>query len=329
MNCADTVASSIPMKPPRLSCPGIASRPGRGGIVLTRRWLRSKHYLMLVAVAAGWMWLGSHWAQQSQRDGLLIFLSIIWLSWTYNLLAMFVNETKITATHERVDVTHGPLPSPLGIRRSAESREIQHLSIVRIGSRFAIQARLIGGDARTLVSPLMTAEQASFVAAQLRHQLGQGQPKDEPRDLDEGGRIAHGLLAVLIPVIIGGSLLLFSRIASSKVDGQLDSSGGLGKFSFVPDACTSGQHAGFGGVTLISQQSATVIRVVNDPVKGQLLVVVRPGEKNHVIDGHECSTFHLKAERTSTSVNEIWLVDGSLEVSCPDLTGRATFEGCR
>jgi hypothetical protein len=98
---------------------------------------------------------------------------------------------------------------------------------------------------------------------------------------------------------------------------------------FEPDDCSSGQREGFGGVVLTaSAQPGRLVRVVRDPVRGNLVVVVSQGQPNHVLSDRECTRFEVNAERTSTNINDVWVVDGSLTIECSELTGSATFEGC-
>jgi hypothetical protein len=133
----------------------------------------------------------------------------------------------------------------------------------------------------------------------------------------------------LIPALIAGILLLFFLVASTDVSGRLRANGALGSWSFEPDDCTSGQREGFGGVVLTAAaHPERVIRVVRDPVRGSLVVVASQGQPNLVLAADSCPRFEVNVERTNTSINEIWAVDGSLTIECRDLVGSAVFEGC-
>jgi hypothetical protein len=182
-----------------------------------------------------------------------------------------------------------------------------------------------------LVAPLVSAQQAGFVVAQISHALGQKAERMSGPDNDSTPSASAPLkfLGLVIPLAIVGALMVFFQLTTAEVSGTLKSSGALGSWSLTPSECTSGQHEGFAGVSLSSEQSPTVIRIVSDPMRGDVLVVVRPGTKNVVLDGTSCSRFQLRSHRTDTNVNEIWLVDGSLEVNCPELSGAVTFSGCQ
>ena len=118
-------------------------------------------------------------------------------------------------------------------------------------------------------------------------------------------------------------------ISNTKVTGQLKATGDLGSWAFEPDDCTSGQREGFGGVVLTSsKQPERVLRVVKDPVRGSLVVVASPGRANHVLSGDSCPRFEVSANRTSTNINDVWVVDGSVTLDCKELSGSVTFEGC-
>ena len=78
-------------------------------------------------------------------------------------------------------------------------------------------------------------------------------------------------------------------ISSTEVSGRLQAAGALGNFPFEPDDCDSGQLEGFGGVTLKSSKApGRLVRVVRDPVRGNLVVVASPGAPNHVISIETC-----------------------------------------
>jgi hypothetical protein len=70
------------------------------------------------------------------------------------------------------------------------------------------------------------------------------------------------------------------------------------------------------------------VRVVRDPVHGSLLVIVSAGRPNVVIAQDSCSRFQVNVNRTNTSINDIWAVDGNLSVECEQLSGSVVFEGC-
>ena len=143
------------------------------------------------------------------------------------------------------------------------------------------------------------------------------------------GAKSGAALALAVPALVIGALTLFFFAAKTEVSGRLESNGAAGSWVFTPDDCVSGQREGFGGVVLSSNEDrARVVRVVKDPVKGGLLVVAETSGKTHVFDPDACSSLDLLVERTNTSINDIWVVDGKASVRCEGLSGSVKFEGC-
>ncbi len=330
MTHADALAPTIPMKPPVPQAAGIECHRTNHGLVLTRRWLRAKHYILGALLACGWAWLGSQWARADDVPGWLVFATLFGVSVAYNVASMFINQTTITATERRIEVEHGPLPSPFAVRRALDRDDAVRLSVEARGALFAIVAFDANGRETTLVAPLATVHQARFVEYQLCHLWGLAASASDAEDqkLEKSGAAA-GLLALAIPAAIGGTLLFVSELTTAEVSGRLSGGSGKAALEFVPDACTSGQRDGFSGVTLTQAASTSVVRVVNDPVKGQLLVVARPGRDNQVLDGQGCQRFELGTKRTDTNVNEIWLVDGRVDIQCAELSGSVSFSSCQ
>lgn len=330
MTRADALASTIPMKPPVLRAPGIECQRTPGGLILTRRWLRTKHYVLGALVVLGWAWLGSQWSQADGAPGWLVLATLFGVSLAYNVATMFINQTKIHMTDRHVEVTHGPFPSPFAVRRELDKEGVARLSVEARGALFAIVAIAGDGQKSTVVAPLASVHQARFVEYQLSHAWGLVSVVSDREDekLDKSGAAA-GLLGLLIPVAIVGAFVFVSDLTSANVSGSLSGGKGAGALHFVPDGCTSGQRDGFSGVTLTQTGSPDVVRVVSDPIEGKLLVVARPGRKGQIIRGQGCRTFELEAARTDTNVNEIWLVDGRMKVDCPELSGSVSFGGCQ
>lgn len=329
MDYAETIAATIPMKPPTTECPGLVVKRDGSDIVVKRRWLRNKHYVMLAVVAMAWAFIGPEWGKDEPVSGWLVFGTLFCVAWTYNILAMFVNETTVTASSDRVDVSHGPLASPFGLPRSLTKDEIDHLYAARHGSLFAVHAKLVDGQRQHLVAPLVSSDQANFIVAVLHQTLGQRSTESRSTVSEKGASSGLGWFGLFIPLIVVGALVMFYDMAKSEVSGRLDASGKLGSFSFAPDDCTSGERDGFGGVSLTQKGSSTIVRVVNDPIKGKLIVVVRPGATNQVLDGSTCSAFELDAHRTDTNINDVWVVEGAMKVACSELSGSVEFAGCR
>jgi hypothetical protein len=168
MTPAEALAATIPMKPPAPRAPGLECRRHLGGMTLHRRWFRPKHYVFSLGVVAACAWLGGEWARVEAASAYLVFGALLCASLAYNVMSLFVNETNVVVTESRIDVTHGPLPSPFGIDRQVERHQVHHLSVVPYGTHFAIACELKSGATMTLVAPLISKEQAEFALYQLK-----------------------------------------------------------------------------------------------------------------------------------------------------------------
>jgi hypothetical protein len=306
-------------------------------LVIRRRWLRQKHWFMLFLFAAAALYVAYLWATIG-TNGWLIVGTLFVLSWNYNIAVMFVNSTLVSADSDAVTVTHGPMPSLFGRNRSLEKSNIDQLYAAKYGALYAVFAKLKGGHDVSLVAPLVTADQAVFIEQQLERALGlvdaaiAGELGSEGVSVDgkrPAGARSGAALSLLVPVFIASMLGLFFMMANTEVSGRLQASGALGSWVFEPDDCVSGQREGFGGVVLTASKAPErVVRVVKDPVRGQLIVVASSGKPNHVLSGESCSRLDASAERTSTNINDIWVVDGKATLECNGLSGSVTFEGC-
>lgn len=314
------------------------------GLVVRRPWLRSKHWFLLCILTAAGAYVAYLWTELEPSAWLVIGTLLV-STWLYNLAAMFLNTTVVTADPHGVRVSHGPLPSLFARAAAAQKSEIAQLYSAKQGGLFAVLAKLRSGRTVRLVAPLIAAEQALFIEQQLERVLGlvdvavEGElgadgsaPAGAALQLggEQRGSARSGLFAVLaVPVLIGGTLVLFGLMTSTDVSGKLQAKGELGTWAFEPDHCVSGQREGFGGVVLQSSSAAgRVVRVVQDPVRGSLVVVPVSGKPNHVLSAAGCARFSANVRRTSTNINDIWAVDGSLSLDCPELSGTVTFEGC-
>jgi len=308
-------------------------------LVIRRRWLRRKHWFLLCIIGAAGAYVAYLWTAL-EPNAWLILGTIFVLSWNYNLAAMFVNSTVITAAGDDVSVQHGPLPTPFARNASATKSQIEQLYSATFGAAFAVQAKLKSGEPLRLVAPLVAAEQAMFVEQSLERALGlvdfavEGELGSDAVAVVVDGKQPAGArsgvaLALAIPLLIAGTVGLFLLAASSEVSGRLQAAGGLGTWSFDPDECNSGQHEGFGGVILKSSKNPEqVVRVVRDPVRGNLVVVASPGKPNHVITVETCPQLVVNVRRGNTNINDIWTQDGNLALECNELSGKVTFEGC-
>lgn len=158
--------------------------------------------------------------------------------------------------------------------------------------------------------------------------LGDSVPPRPPKAYREQASGGGAGVGVLVAVLVIGSLAVFFLISSTSVEGKLQGSGELADWKLLPDECISGEREGFGGVVLTGNSRGHALRVVNDPVKGTLLVVVRPGHDNLVLDKGVCSRFDVRTVRSNTNINDVWAIDGHARFECPVLSGKLEFEGC-
>lgn len=309
-------------------------------ITIRRRWLRAKHWRFLIVCTVLSVILAQFWLSRGPGEeiaGWLIVATLFILMWDYNVATMFVNTTFIRADAAGVRVTHGPLPSPFGLGRKLERSQIKQLFSSTHGKLYAVRAQTGDKKPMNLVAPLVSREQALFVEQQLEKVLGLVDfpvPGELDRTVSVSAKPVAGAkqgatIALLVPLLVIGPLALFYMVSHTEVAGQLQADGKMGSWVFTPDECTSGQREGFGGVVLSSSQDAArVVRVVKDPVKGALLVVAEASGKTHLFEPDSCTRLDLVVQRTDTSINEIWAVNGRASVNCTGLSGNVTFEGC-
>jgi hypothetical protein len=304
-------------------------------LIIRRRWLRGKHWLLLALFGAAAAYVAYSWTSVGATPWLVIATLFV-VSLNYNVATMFLNTTVVTVDAAGVNVRHGPLPSPFARNATVDKSNIEQLYAAKHGNLFAVLAKLRSGEPLRVVAPLITAEQALFVEQRLEQSLGlvdvavEGELGDESF---QGGRPAGAAagtaLVFVIPAFVVGTIALFLWVSSTDVSGRLRASGSLGLWVFEPDDCTSGQREGFGGVVLTTAaHPERVVRVVRDPIRGNLVVVATDGQPNHVLDDQSCRRFETSVERTNTNINDIWAVDGSLTIECPNLVGSAVFAGC-
>ena len=79
-------------------------------LIIRRRWLRQKHWLFLCVIGAAGACVAYLWLS-FEPSVWLVLGTLLFLSWNYNLAAMFVNTTVISADADGVSVQHGPIPS--------------------------------------------------------------------------------------------------------------------------------------------------------------------------------------------------------------------------
>jgi hypothetical protein len=316
---------------------GYRQQEDRGSVLITRRWLRPKHYVMLVVfvLLAGVL---VHFWTKNGASGWLVLATAFVASWNYMLLGMFLNRTRIRADASEITVTHGPVPLPLGKSRRLSAGEVRQLFAMPSGGHFAVGAHVTDGTTVALISPLVTAEQALFVEQELEKVLGLV-------DYEVAGELASAVpvaggktgsragiaTAALGPVIAAIAVGTFLLVARTEVSGTLTTRGSLGERTYTPDDCTSGQRSGFSGVELTSKaDDERVVRLARDPTRGNLLIVEARGASRPeaVIDSKACKQFEIRVDRTSTTINDIVVLEGDANLDCPEISGHVTFAGC-
>jgi hypothetical protein len=330
---------SGPRTRPTMELPTGMSVETGAGVVIRRRWLRSKHWFLLFLFGPPAAYVAYLWTTIDASVWLVLGTLFV-VSWNYNLVVAFVNSTVVSVDASRVVVRHGPLPSPFARGTSIAKSDIAQLYAAKYGALFAVEAKLKSGKTQRLVWPLVAAEQALFIEQQVERALGlvdvavAGELGDDVEAAVIAGKSPPGArsgitLSLGIPILIVSTLALFFIMIDVEVSGRLQASGALGSWSFEPDDCNSGQREGFGGVILMaSKQPGRVVRIVKDPVRGNLVVLAGPGSPNHVLASDGCSRFEVNVERTNTNINDIWAMDGALSVECTGLSGSVKFEGC-
>jgi hypothetical protein len=102
-----------------------------------------------------------------------------------------------------------------------------------------------------------------------------------------------------------------------------------GEAKFTPSSCDSGQLSGFFGVQLGADESpGLTVRLIKDPVQGDLVAIQRSGQAPLLVKPSDCESMRIEINRTSTSINDVWNVEGSAAFACAELRGELKFAGC-
>src|SRR5262249_11460217 len=102
--------------------------------------------------------------------------------------------------------------------------------------------------------------------------------------------------------------------ACTEVNGHLESQGGpLGGVIFAPDDCASGSALAFNGVSVIENNYDVKIRLVDDVLRGKVVVVDAPGFDDPGIEltAQQCRTFSMNFDYDSCNGFE-----GQVELDC-------------
>lgn len=151
----------------------------------------------------------------------------------------------------------------------------------------------------------------------------------------------------IVPVAVGALILgLTTGDGCSSVTGTVEAHGKpFGDYLVTPKICHSGEHQQFFGAVLFADDDAPgTLILADDPVRGQVVKAMIDGSckaaenDSHLcsyvmLDPSRCARFELSIAPTSTTVNDIRLVDGHLKLNCELAEGgwiRAdlAFESC-
>jgi hypothetical protein len=151
-----------------------------------------------------------------------------------------------------------------------------------------------------------------------------------------GGRRATWIARLIVIgafcVLGGGLWALVSYLLSVEVHGALHASGeAIGTWTLTPDDCQSGEHQGFFGVSLFSKADTRLgVSIIKDPTRGYLVDANIPGS-DRALTFENCP-IRGDVHRTSSRVNDIWNVSGSIDVACSTddaaISGHVEFAGC-
>jgi len=141
------------------------------------------------------------------------------------------------------------------------------------------------------------------------------------------------LLSVVMMAGVGGIVVYCVGMFSQKIEGQFEAKGAqLGDWVIAPDGCDSGQRNGFSGVDLFG--GGLRFRLAETVANGPALIIQRGDKRLALLSKKDCKTFDRSVRKTNTTVNDVRLLDGHLELDCQlpmggTLRGKVTFENCR
>jgi hypothetical protein len=344
---AAVATQGAPAEPPRPKArppvslpPGMAMTQGPAGLVLTRRWLRGKHFVMLAVLMP--LTAALAWAWQTQGfKGWMGVAAFFLVSWDFMLVSMFVNSTTITIGEHAIDVRHGPLPSLFFKAQRVPVANVEQIFAAPFGGLFEVGVVLRDKTRIPLVRPVVSEEQALFVEQQIERRLGLvdvevagelGSALPLPAPVEAAVKPGAGGALAIIPAlgtVVIVVVLVFGALAT-ELEGTLRFSGArVGDVTFTPTSCDSGQLAGFSGVELGADGSpGLVVRLVEDPVQGDLVAIQRDGQTPVVLKTADCKEMRIDVTRTNTKVNGVWSLEGSASFTCAELFGQLRFSGC-
>ncbi len=157
-------------------------------------------------------------------------------------------------------------------------------------------------------------------------------PEDETKIPSRNSWIGPTIVAVVL--ILGGMLFFYLRSASkSEVSGSLAVDGA----SFKPLRCRSGKlgedapkdRPEFHGIDLLrASDRGPSVRVLEDPTAGMRVLLMKPGAEHRLVERAACKRFEVKLRKTGSLIMDVWGMEGSVDLDCPDVKGKVTFTSC-
>ena len=84
----------------------------------------------------------------------------------------------------------------------------------------------------------------------------------------------------------------------------------------------------FRGVELLDDATDRAVRVVEDPVIGTAVLIVEPGSSPQPVERAKCQRFDVTLRETGQLIMDVWGMEGSLDIDCPNMRGSVRFEQC-
>jgi hypothetical protein len=125
--------------------------------------------------------------------------------------------------------------------------------------------------------------------------------------------------------------------------GTVESKGAMGTWTFASGACQSGERESYyGAIAFGPEGSGIAIKLVKDGVSGWTAVVNRADTCKAGVEKSDCKAIKLSDKdctklavdirTTNTTINDIKVVEGTLELDCASGTdsikGRLVFDYC-
>jgi hypothetical protein len=168
---------------PEISLPkGFTVHKSRGDLKITRDWF-TLGALGLTIFCLFWNGFMAVWFSIALNQGIWAMAAfgtihaLVGLAIAYGVLASWINQTVITVTPERIEVTSGPIPVPGNTRlMTAKLKQLYTREKVSRGKTtsysYEVHAVTHERDDKTLVSGLPTPNQALYIEQQIEAALG-------------------------------------------------------------------------------------------------------------------------------------------------------------